>query len=193
MPQTPKICTRPSGDFSEIAADTTEPARPPFKARVEAAQSLLRERYPDLFGNDPKPLKIGIHLELLERHPDLDFVGLKRALTLHCGRFAYKKALTKPGAARLDLDGQPDGEVTAEQAEIARQRLAELKAALKAKKATKSPAPSTPAPTPVPTPPPTPPTPPTPPSAISGRPVLRLKPKSAVVTVATVTRREVKP
>ncbi len=168
------------------------PTRPPFKARVEAAQSLLRERYSDLFGNDPKPLKIGIHLELLERHPDLDFVGLKRALTLHCGRFAYQKAL-KPGAARLDLEGQPDGEVTAEQAEIARQRLAELKAALKAKKSAKSPAPSTPAPTPVPTPPPTPPTPPTPPSAISGRPVLRLKPKSAVVTVATVTRREVKP
>jgi ProP effector len=177
MPQTPKICT---------PIETT-PTRPPFKARVEAAQSLLRERYPDLFGNDPKPLKIGVHLELLERHPDLDFAGLRRALTLHCGRFAYQKALTKPGAARLDLDGQPDGKVTAEQVEIARQRLAELKAALKAKKAAKSPAPSTPAPTPVPTPPPSP---PTPPSAISGRPVLRLKPKaSTVVTVATVTRR----
>jgi sRNA-binding protein len=186
MPESNSKCTNPSGDFSEIAVEPT-PTRPPFKARVEAAQNLLRERYPDLFGNDPKPLKIGIHLELLERHPDLDFVGLKRALTLHCGRFAYQKALTKPGAARLDLEGQPDGEVTAEQAEIARQRLAELKAALKAKKATKSPAPATPAPTPVPTPPP----PPEPPAAaVPGRPVLRLKPKtSAVVTVATVTRR----
>ncbi len=162
MPQTPKICT---------PIEST-PTRPPFKARVEAAQNLLRERHPDLFGDDPKPLKIGIHRDLIERHPDLDFVGLKRALTLHCGRFVYLKAL-KPGAARLDLDGQPDGEVTEEQVEIARQRLDEMKA--------------TPAPTPVPTPPPS------PPSAISGRPVLRLKPKASTVTVATVTRREVKP
>ncbi len=172
----------------DTPADTT-PARPPFRVRVEQAQNLLRERYSDLFGNDPKPLKIGIHLELLARHPDLDFAGLKRALTLHCGRFAYQKTL-KPGAARLDLEGQPDGEVTAEQAEIARQRLAELKAALKTKKPAKSPAPATPAPTPVPTPPP----PPEPPAAaVPGRPVLRLKPKASAVTAATVTRREVKP
>lgn len=190
MPESSSKCTNPSGDFSEIAADTT-PTRPPFKARVEAAQNLLRERYPDLFGNDPKPLKIGIHLELLERHPELDFVGLKRALTLHCGRFAYQKAL-KPGAARLDLEGQPDGEVTAEQAEIARQRLAELKAALKTKKPTKSAAQATHAPTPIPIPKPAP-KPPEQPPPLAGRPILRLKPKAGAVTAVTVTRREVKP
>ena len=173
----------------DTPADTT-PARPPFRVRVEQAQTLLRERYPALFAAaDPKPLAIGIHRVLLERHPELDLSGLKRALTLHTGRFSYQKLL-KAGAVRFDLDGQPADEVTEEQAKIARQRLAELKAALKAKKPAKSPAPATPAPTPVPTPPPSP---PTPPSAISGRPVLRLKPKSAVVAVATVTRREVQP
>ena len=175
----------------DTPADTT-PARPPFRVRVEAAQSLLRERYPDLFGNDPKPLKIGIHLELLERHPDLDFVGLKRALTLHTGRFSYQKLL-KAGAVRFDLDGQPADEVTEEQAEIARQRLAELKAARKAKnhaKGTKSPAPATQAPTPAPTPPPAP---TMPPNANLERPVLRLKKSSGPVVSAAVARKGGRP
>jgi len=168
-------------------ADTT-PARPPFKVRVEQAKTILRERYPDLFGDDPKPLAIGIHRVLLERHPELDLSGLKRALTLHTGRFSYQKLL-KAGAVRFDLDGQPADEVTEEQAKIARQRLAELKAALKAKnhaKGTKSPAPATQAPTPAPTPPPAP---TMPPNANLERPVLRLKKSSGPVVSAAVARR----
>jgi hypothetical protein len=108
---------------------------------------------------------------------------LRRALKRYCERRAYQLALAREGAVRVDLDGQPAGEVAEDQ-----RRFAKLK--LDTRKRAKSPAQGTPAPTPVPTPPPSP---PTPPSAISGRPVLRLKPKSAVVTVATVTRREVKP
>ena len=166
-------------------ADTTT-ARPPFRVRVEQAQTLLRERYPALFAAaDPKPLAIGIHRVLLERHPELDLSGLKRALTLHTGRFSYQKLL-KAGAVRFDLDGQPADEVTEEQAEIARQRLAELKAALKAKKPAKSPAPATPAPTPAPTPPPAP---AIPPNANLERPVLRLKKPAGPVVSAAVARK----
>lgn len=169
-------------------ADTT-PARPPFRVRVEQAQTILRERYPALFAAaDPKPLKIGIHKDLLERHPELDLSGLKRALTLHTGRFGYQKLL-KAGAVRFDLDGQPADEVTEEQAEIARQRLAELKAARKAKnhaKAAKSPAPATPAHTPAPTPPPAP---AMPPNANLERPVLRLKKPAGTVVSAAIARR----
>ena len=172
----------------DTPADTT-PARPPFRVRVEQAQTLLRERYPALFAAaDPKPLAIGIHRVLLERHPELDLSGLKRALTLHTGRFSYQKLL-KAGAVRFDLDGQPVGEVTEEQAEIARQRLAELKAALKAKKPAKSPAPATPAPTPAPTPPPPPERPELPQTAVSGRPILKLKKPGTVVAAVVVTRR----
>ena len=170
-------------------ADTTT-ARPPFRVRVEQAQTLLRERYPALFAAaDPKPLKIGIHHDLLERHPELDLPGLKRALTLYTSRFSYQKALTKLGAIRMDLDGNPAGEVTEEQAEIARQRLAELKSVRKAKesaKAAKSPAPATQAPTPAPTPPPPP---ESPPAAVPGRPVLKLKKPAGIVVVAAVARR----
>ena len=175
--------------ITENAQIDITPARPPFRVRVEQAQTLLRERYPALFATaDPKPLKIGIHKDLLERHPELDLSGLKRALTLHAGRFSYQKLL-KAGAVRFDLDGQPADEVTEEQAEIARQRLAELKAALKAKdrtKPAKSPAPATPAPTPAPTPPPAP---AMPPKANLERPVLRLKrPAGPVVSVAVARR-----
>ena len=172
----------------DTPADTT-PARPPFRVRVEQAQTLLRERYPALFAAaDPKPLAIGIHRVLLERHPELDLSGLKRALTLHTGRFSYQKLL-KAGAVRFDLDGQPADEVTEEQAEIARQRLAELKAALKAK-GTKSPAPATPAPTPAPTPPPAP---AMPPNANLERPVLRLKKPAGPVVSAAVARKGGRP
>ena len=180
-----------SNTESNPPTDTTQ-ARPPFRVRVEQARTILRERYPALFAAaDPKPLKIGIHKDLLERHPELDLSGLKRALTLHTGRFGYQKLL-KAGAVRFDLDGQPADEVTEEQAEIARQRLAELKAALKAKesaKAAKSPAPSTPAPTPAPTPPPPPERPELPQTAVSGRPILKLKKPGTVVAAVVVTRR----
>ena len=169
--------------------DTT-PARPPFRVRVEQARTILRERYPTLFAAaDPKPLAIGIHRVLLERHPELDFSGLKRALTLHTGRFSYQKLL-KAGAVRFDLDGQPAGEVTEEQAEIARQRLAELKAALKTKDHAKPPTPATPAPTPKPTPPPAP---AMPPNANPERPVLRLKKPAGPVVSAAVARKGGRP
>ena len=181
-----------SNTESNPPTDTTQ-ARPPFRVRVEQARTILRERYPALFAAaDPKPLKIGIHKDLLERHPELDLSGLKRALTLHTGRFGYQKLL-KAGAVRFDLDGQPADEVTEEQAEIARQRLAELKAARKAKdqaKPAKSPAPATPVPTPAPTPPPAP---AMPPNANPERPVLRLKRPAGPVVSAAVARKGGRP
>lgn len=182
-----------SNTTSQLETTPAATARPPFRVRVEQAQALLRERYPALFvAADPQPLKIGIHRVLLERHPELDLSGLKRALTLHTGRFSYQKLL-KAGAVRFDLDGQPAGEVTEEQAEIARQRLAELKAALKTKDHAKPPAPATPA-TPAPTPKPTPPPPPeSPPAAVPWRPVLRLKKPAGPVVSAAVARKGGRP
>ncbi|MBE2225405.1 MAG: hypothetical protein IAF02_27970 [Anaerolineae bacterium] len=176
IPKSPQIST---------TTDTTA-ERPTFRVRVEHVQAFLKEHM-DLFGSDPKPLAIGIHHAILACHPELDLSGLKRALTLRCAWFQYLKALTQPGAVRYDLDGQPAGEVTAEQVEIARTRLAEWKAAKKAKaKAKKPPKPPAPA---VPVPPP--PTPPSPPLVPPGRPVLRLKkPANPVVAASTVTRKD---
>lgn len=153
-----------------------------------ALQAWLVATYPTTFSQDtPSPLKIGIHLDLLARHPDIDPATLKRALKRYCERRAYQLALARDGAARLDLDGNPAGEVAEDQRRFAKAKLT----AWKAKKPAKSAAQATPDPAPVPTPAPTPP----PPRALSGRPILRLKPKAgAVVTAATVTRRtEVQP
>ncbi len=67
---------------------------------------------------DCKPLAIGIHKQLLERKPDLDKNKVRVALHGHTASTRYLKALTE-GAPRLDLDGQPAGEVTAEQQDVA--------------------------------------------------------------------------
>ena len=117
MPETTQIST---------SIDTI--ARPTFRGSVEHVQALLKKHYPELFGGDPKPLAISIHHAILARHPELGLSDLKRALTLHCEWFRYLKTLTQPRAMRYALDGQPVGEVTAEQVEIARTRLAERKA-----------------------------------------------------------------
>ena len=104
-------------------------------AQTIALQAWLIEQYPATFSLDkPPPLKIGIHVDLLTRHPDLD------------------PAILKP-------------------------------------KGTKPPAPATPAPTPAPTPPPPPEQPELPQTAVSGRPVLRLKRPAGPVVSAAVARR----
>lgn len=163
---------------------TTANTAEPFKARVQQAHALLRETYPALFAAEqPPPLKIGVHLDLLARNPDIDPATLRRALKRYCERRRYQLALAREGAVRLDLDGNPAGEVTAEQQKVAQRKVAPKKP----RQAAKSPAQATPDPAPVPTPKPA------PKSPLAGRPILRLKPKAGAVTAVTVTRREVQP
>lgn len=153
--------------------------------QTAALQAWLVATYPATFSPDtPAPLKIGTHHDLLARHPDLDPATLRRALKRYCERRAYQLALAREGAVRIDLDGQPAGEVAEDQRRFAKAKLT----ARKAKKPAKSAAQATPDPAPVPTPAPTPP----PPRALAGRPILRLK-KPGAVTAVTVTRLEVQP
>ena len=152
-------------------------------AQTAALQAWLAATYPATFNPDtPTPLKIGVHLDLLARHPDLDPDTLRRALKRYCERRAYQVALAREGACRVDLDGQPAGEVLEDQRRFAKVKLNAWKRA----KGTKSPAPATPAPTPAPTPPPAP---AMPPNANLERPVLRLKKPGTVVAAVVVTRR----
>ncbi|MBK8271390.1 MAG: ProQ/FinO family protein [Planctomycetes bacterium] len=90
-----------------------------------ALQSWLTREYPKTFNLDaPVPLKIGIHLDLAAQHPDLDPATLKRALKRYCERRRYQLALAREGACRVDLAGNPAGEVTAEQQKVARRKVA---------------------------------------------------------------------
>ena len=155
-------------------------------AQTVALQAWLTATYPKVFTNDaPPPLKVGIHADLLTRHPDLDPDTLRRALKRYCERRAYQVALAREGACRVDLDGNPAGEVLADQRKYAKAKLNAWKSA----KGTKPPAPATPAPTPAPTPPPPPERPELPQTAVSGRPILKLKKPGTVVAAVVVTRR----
>lgn len=60
------------------------------------------------------PLAIGIHKAIKLRQPDIGEGALRMALKQHTGSTKYLKAIAN-GAQRFDLDGNPAGEITAEQ------------------------------------------------------------------------------
>ena len=82
---------------------------------VESTLELLRERFPKCFARYPQPrqpLKIGVHKDLavvLAGVVSKSEIG--RALTAYTNDVAYREAL-KPGAVRIDLNGEPAGVVT---------------------------------------------------------------------------------
>ena len=183
IPENDRINTKTIVEVDEKVIDNIAESR---GAQIIALQSRLAATYPATFSPDaPPPLKIGIHVDLLARHPDLDPAILRQALKRHCERRAYQIALAREGAVRVDLDGQPAGEVLEDQRKYAKAKLNAWKSA----KGTKPPAPATPAPTPAPTPPPPPERPELPQTAVSGRPILKLKKPGTVVAAVVVTRR----
>jgi sRNA-binding protein len=91
------------------------------QARAHAAIAQLSERFPAVFTQTGRrPLKIGIHGELLALGFDRKLVVV--ALRSYCGSSGYLSAL-REGAARVGLDGQPTGVVTAEEEKIAAAQL----------------------------------------------------------------------
>jgi sRNA-binding protein len=93
------------------------------QARAQAAVAQLRERFPAIFGPaDCRPLKIGIHSELLAQ--GLDRETVVGGLRSYCGSSAYLSSL-REDAARIGLVGQPTGFVSAEEERIAAAQLAE--------------------------------------------------------------------
>jgi sRNA-binding protein len=96
-----------------------------------APQIDLIALYPDCFDlNKPRPLKIGIRQDLLATGHDLK--TLRCVIGAYCRRRAYLKAMVA-GAIRIDLQGQPAGEVTESDAADARDKLALLKPVKSAK------------------------------------------------------------
>jgi ProP effector len=59
------------------------------------------------------PLKIGVCEEVLAKHPGLSRHRIKRLLKKYTQSPAHWRSL-KAGAARIDLNGEPAGAVTAE-------------------------------------------------------------------------------
>lgn len=84
--------------------------------------------FPALFTGAVKPLKLRIQVDIQERAPG---VFTKQALSAffrrHTGSTAYLIAISK-APHRIDLDGQPAGEVSAEHRQIALDELARRRA-----------------------------------------------------------------
>ncbi len=97
------------------------------KRAIHAVHALLIQRFPNAFPKDYdaiRPLKLGIHADLIARAPDLDPVLLRRALANHTQRDGYLLALIHGrGDHRYDLDGQPAGTVAPEERAEAQKRL----------------------------------------------------------------------
>jgi ProP effector len=105
---------------------------------LHAALTCLAERFPQTFvlevHQPHRPLKVGIAADLVARCAELDRRELGAVLSAYTQRIMYRKAMVA-GAARVDLDGNPAGEVTAADAEHATAKLTETLASRDAKQA----------------------------------------------------------
>lgn len=102
-------------------------------------QALLDEwyrRYTDtFFKGHTRPLKVGVHEDLVAREPWPDKL-VRRALACYVHLPRYLKAV-RVGAERVDLDGQPAGLVSEGEARHAHKKLESLQAQQQAQASTK--------------------------------------------------------
>jgi sRNA-binding protein len=104
------------------APDTPAVHAVPDMTPAECARQL-RERFPALFAGPAKPLKLRIQADIKERAPGVFTKAVMSAfLRRHTGTTAYLIALTQ-AEHRVDLDGQPAGEITDEHRGIAQEEL----------------------------------------------------------------------
>ncbi|WP_224552966.1 RNA chaperone ProQ [Pectobacterium versatile] len=101
--------------------------------------AFLAERFPLCFTTEgeTRPLKIGIFQDLVERMPESDNVSktqLRSALRLYTSSWRYLYGV-KLGAQRVDLDGNPCGELEQQHVDHARKQLEEAKARVQAQRA----------------------------------------------------------
>ncbi|SHG88847.1 RNA chaperone ProQ [Ferrimonas marina] len=105
------------------------PENPEKLKDVKEVIAYLAERFPQCFSveGDAKPLKIGLFQELAERlegDSKVSKTQLRQAVRRYTNSWRYLRAV-KPGAVRVDLDGNDCGELEAEHIEHAQQALKE--------------------------------------------------------------------
>jgi ProP effector len=83
----------------------------------------LAELYPNCFRQPRQPLKIGIHNDVIARHPELRPSLIASALKTYTRSLGYLETL-KAGAARIDLEGNPVGTVTDTDEEDGKRKIA---------------------------------------------------------------------
>ncbi|HEY0818174.1 MAG TPA: ProQ/FINO family protein [Rhizobacter sp.] len=126
---TPAQATHPASGVTVASAPRSEPS-------VADTGRLLATHFPALFGAGViKPIKLRIQADIDQRAPG---VFTKKALSFflqrHTTRTAYLRALVAEGATRVDLDGHPAGEISAEHRDAARVELERRRALVEARK-----------------------------------------------------------
>lgn len=101
--------------------------------------AFLAERFPLCFTTegDTRPLKIGIFQDVVTRVSEIDSVSktqLRSALRLYTSSWRYLYGI-KLGTQRVDLDGNPCGELEQQHVDHARKQLEEAKARVQAQRA----------------------------------------------------------
>jgi sRNA-binding protein len=106
------------------------------KEDIHAALARLTEAFPQTFVLEKhrphRPLKVGIAADIRACCPAIERRVLSVALSVYTRRVMYLQSLAA-GAARVDLDGNPAGEVTARDAEYAAAKLGRILASREAR------------------------------------------------------------
>ncbi|MBX3708136.1 MAG: ProQ/FinO family protein [Gammaproteobacteria bacterium] len=104
-------------------------SKPKWLDYVQYGVELLRVYFPSSFKppNEVKPLKKGIKQDLVKRLSTMssivteDKACMVKSLAYYVNTIAYHKSILE-GATRIDLDGNPAGEVLAEEAKYSIER-----------------------------------------------------------------------
>ena len=103
--------------------------KPKWLDYVQYGVELLKVYFPHSFKstNDVKPLKKGIKQDLVKRLSTIETIVTEdkacmiKSLSFYVNTISYHKCIIE-GANRIDLDGNPDGIVTAEEAKYSTER-----------------------------------------------------------------------
>jgi ProP effector len=90
---------------------------------MHEAIAQLAALFPNCFRQPCEPLKIGIHNDIIARHPELRPSVLANALKAYTRSLGYLQTI-KAGAGRIDLGRNPAGTVTAADEEDAKRKIA---------------------------------------------------------------------
>jgi ProP effector len=111
------------------AYDKAKKPKPKWLDYAQYGVELLRVYFPACFksANEVKPLKTGIKQDLLIRLGSIETIVIDdkacmvKSLAYYVNTATYHKSVVE-GAARVDLDGNPAGVVTAEEAKYSLER-----------------------------------------------------------------------
>lgn len=131
---------KPKGKLQ--SSDKSKKPKPKWLDYVQYGVELLKAYFPQGFksANEVKPLKKGIKQDLVKRLSTIETIVTEdkacmvKSLAYYVNTAAYHKSVVE-GATRIDLDGQPAGVVSAEEAKYSIER---HQAKLQAKQAAKS-------------------------------------------------------